>query len=107
MGFGVEPVGGAGDLVLETAGAEQAEGDACQNHWEVAGAEGTGEAGDFAGDGALAERREEVLAVVDELADEREQTAGVAWRGWVGRGGRGGHGRKEARGGGVCQGKFT
>jgi hypothetical protein len=52
-------------------------------------------AGGLVGEGALAERVGEVLAVVDELADECEQAAGAAWWGWVDSGDRGGHERKE------------
>ena len=78
LGFGVEAGGGAGDLFLEQTGAQQALGDAGEDQGEVAGAEGARDVGGVVGDGALAERVGELLAVVDELADEREQTAGAA-----------------------------
>ena len=63
------------------AGAEQAVGDARQDQRDVTGAECADQAGSVGGDGRLAERRDEVPAVVNELADEREQTAGAAWWG--------------------------
>src|SRR5271166_2984431 len=95
LGFGVEAGGGAGDLFLEQAGAMQALGDAGEDQREMIGAEGADEVGGVVGDGALAQRGGELLAVVDEPADEREQAAGAAWWGLVRSGGRGRHERKE------------
>jgi hypothetical protein len=55
----------------------QAAGDARQDHRKVGGAEaGCGE--DGIGGDALADRRDECRAVVDQLADEGEQAAGAA-----------------------------
>ena len=70
-------------------------GDAGEDQGEVAGAEGGREVGLVVGDGALAERGGELLAVVDEFADEREQAAGAALWGEVDSGGRGGHERRK------------
>jgi hypothetical protein len=81
LGLGVEAGGSAGDLFREQAGAVQALGDAGEDQGEVAGAEGAREGGGVVGNGALAECGGEVLAVVDELADKREQAAGAAWWG--------------------------
>jgi hypothetical protein len=83
LGFGVEAGGGAGDLFLERAGAQQALGDTGEDRGEVAGAEGAREVGGVVGDDALAKRVGELLAVVDELADEREQAAGDGSNGEV------------------------
>ncbi len=70
-----------GDLFLEQAGAVQALGDAGEDQREVIGAELAHEVGGVVGDGALAQRGGELPAVVDEPADEREQSAGAAWWG--------------------------
>ena len=91
---GREAGGGAGDIFSEQAGAQQALRDAGEDQGEVAGAEGAREAGGVVRDSALAECVGELLAVVDEFADEREQPAGAAWWGWVGSGSRGGHEQK-------------
>ena len=81
LGGGVEAGCDAGNFLVEQAGAEQTLGDAREDQGEVTGAEGTDQVGGVVRDGSLAERGGELLAVVDEFADEREQAAGAAWWG--------------------------
>jgi hypothetical protein len=89
----------------------QAAGDARENHRKIGGAEaGSGE--DGIGGDALADRRDECRAVVDQLADEGEQAAGAAGLGvelggWLWGGGCSWHQRNKNTGCGLCQVKFT
>ena len=79
LGFGVEAAGGAADLILEEAGALQALCDAREDDGDVTDAEIADQVGRVGGGGgALAESVGEVLAIVDEPADEAEQAAGAA-----------------------------
>jgi hypothetical protein len=55
----------------------QAAGDAREDQRDVGGAEARSGEDGIGGD-ALADRRDEFLAVVDQLADEGEQAAGAA-----------------------------
>ena len=87
--FGVKARRDADDPCLEQAGAVQALGDAGEDQLEVAGAEAAREVAGVVGGGVLAEGGGEVLAVVDEGADEGEESAGAAGWGWGGSFGRG------------------
>ena len=60
-------------------GATQAIGDAGEDDGEIGGAEGPGEQGKARGGGALLDRAGELLAVVDQFADEAEDAAEAAW----------------------------
>jgi hypothetical protein len=54
-------------------------GDTSEDDGYVAGAEVSREMARVVGGGAFAQRGRELRAVVDEFADEREETAGAAW----------------------------
>ena len=56
-------------------GAAQAIGDAGEDDGEIGGAEGSGEQGEAWGGSALLDRAGELLAVVDQFADEAEDAA--------------------------------
>ncbi|MFZ0020894.1 MAG: hypothetical protein WAL10_26560 [Acetobacteraceae bacterium] len=63
---------------FEGRGATQAAGDAGEDGGEVCGAEGFGEEGEAWGGGALLDRAGELLAVVDQFADDTEDAAEAA-----------------------------
>ena len=63
---------------FEGRGATQAAGDAGEDGGEVGGAEGFGEEGEAWGGGALLDRGGELLAVVDQFADDAEDAAEAA-----------------------------
>ncbi len=63
---------------FEGRGATQAAGDAGEDGGEVGGAEGFGEEGEARGGGALLDRAGELLAVVDQFADEAKDAAEAA-----------------------------
>ncbi len=79
LGFGVDASSGGGYFLPEQASAEHALGNAGENQGDITGAEVAGKLAWVVGGGALAERRGELCSVVDEFADEREETAGAAW----------------------------
>jgi hypothetical protein len=76
-------VGAAAKRGFQGRGSAQAAGDAGENHGEVGGAEGCGEAW---GGGALLDCAGEMLAEVDEFADEAEDAVEAAGYGWDGPG---------------------
>ena len=95
---------------FEGRGATQAVGDAGEDDGEVGGAEGSGEEREAWGGGALLNRAGELLAVVDQFADEAEDAAEAAGYGcggpgrigvcgWGGGLGGGGHERNKNMGG--------
>ena len=73
----VQQGGAPGHPVLEGLRAMQAAGDTRKDQRDVGGAEARSGEDGIGGD-ALADRRDEFLAVVDQLADEGEQVAGAA-----------------------------
>ena len=102
---------------FQRRGAAQATGDAGEDDGEVGGAEGSGEQGEAWGGGALLHRAGELLAVVDQFADEAEDAAEAAGhgragprrigvRGWGGGLGRGGHERNKNTAGGTLSRKI-
>ena len=95
LGLGVDLGRGAGDFFLEVTGPEQALGDAGEDDGDVTGTEVAGEVARVIGSGALAKGGGELLAIVDEFADEREEAAGTAWWGSVSGGSHIGHERRE------------
>ena len=76
-------------LGFEGRGSAQAIGDAGEDDREVGGAEGSGEHGETWGGSALLDRAGELLAVVDQFADEAEDSAEGGGQGRVPRGGSG------------------
>ena len=86
----------AGKAGFERRGAAQAAGDAGEDDREVGGAEGAGEEGEAWGRGALLNRAGELLAVVDQFADEAEDAAEGGRHGGVGPGQIGVSGRRGA-----------
>ncbi len=119
MGEGVRSwprVGAPAEPGFQGRGAAQAIGDAGEDDGEIGGAEGSGEEGEAWGGGALLDGAGELLAVVDQFADDAEDAAEGGGHGCVGPGrigvcgwgGRlGGHERNENTEGGVCQGEHS
>src|SRR5579863_8666312 len=81
FGFGVEAWGGAGDLFLEQAGAQQTLPDAGEDQGDVGGEELAPKVDGIGVGRECADRGGELGGVVDEFLDEREQAAGAAWFG--------------------------
>jgi hypothetical protein len=79
-------VGAAAKRGFQGHGSAQAAGDAGENHGEVGGAEGYGGEGEAWGGGALLDRAGEMLAEVDEFADEAEHAVEAAGYGCGGPG---------------------
>jgi hypothetical protein len=106
----------AGQSGFERGGAKQAAGNAREDFPDVDGAEVSRDVGKVGGGGALLQRAGELPAVVDQRADEAEETPGAAGCvraggrpilvrigavGWNGGGGRGGHERDRSISGGL------
>jgi hypothetical protein len=78
--------GAAAKRGFQGGGSAQAAGDAGENDGEVGGAEGCGGEGEAWGGGALLDCAGEMLAEVDEFADEAEDAVEAAGYGWDGPG---------------------
>src|SRR5271166_1862412 len=103
----VDAGGGPEHPRFERVGELQAAGDAREDQREIGGAEAALGEGGVGGD-APADRGDEFAAVVDQLADQAEQTEATAGFGGQGWGfGRGGHERNKNTRGGGCQGKYS
>jgi hypothetical protein len=117
-GLRVQTDGVADEPFFERVGAVQALGDARDDPREVAGAEAACAGVGVDGAAGVLERGSEFLAVIDELADEREEApdaaavvcaarVGIGLGDWFGGGRRGGHERNENIGRPPRQGIFS
>lgn len=98
---------------FQRRGAPQASGDAVEDGGEVGGAEGFGEQGEAWNGGAVPDRAGELLAVVDQFADEAKNAVEGGGRCWVGPrriavwGWGGAHEQNKNTPAGRCQGKSS